>query len=65
MRWVVDRPVATWMITIALFVFGIVSYHRLPINLMPSLSYPTITVRTEAEGYAPFRFCSDSDGWIA
>ncbi|MAA79142.1 MAG: hypothetical protein CL916_07760 [Deltaproteobacteria bacterium] len=53
MRWVVDRPVATWMITIALFVFGIVSYHRLPINLMPSLSYPTITVRTEAEGYAP------------
>ena len=30
-----------------------VSYQRLPLNLMPSLSYPTITVRTEAEGYAP------------
>ena len=53
MRWVVERPVATWMITIALFVFGIVSYQRLPLNLMPNLSYPTITVRTEAEGYAP------------
>jgi HAE1 family hydrophobic/amphiphilic exporter-1 len=53
MKWVVERPVATWMITIALFVFGIVSYQRLPLNLMPDLSYPTITVRTEAEGYAP------------
>ena len=53
MKWVVERPVATWMITIALFVFGIVSYQRLPLNLMPNLSYPTITVRTEAEGYAP------------
>ena len=53
MSWVVNRPVATWMITIALFVFGMVSYQRLPLNLMPDLSYPTITVRTEAAGYAP------------
>lgn len=53
MHWVVNRPVATWMITIAIFVFGIVSYQRLPLNLMPNLSYPTITVKTEAEGYAP------------
>ena len=53
MIWVVRRPVATWMITIALFVFGLVSYQRLPLSLMPDLSYPTITIRTEAEGYAP------------
>jgi len=53
MSWVVNRPVATWMITIALFVFGMVSYQRLPLNLMPDLRYPTITVRTEAAGYAP------------
>ena len=53
MIWVVRRPVATWMITIALIVFGMVSYQRLPLNLMPDLSYPTITIRTEAEGYAP------------
>jgi hydrophobic/amphiphilic exporter-1 (mainly G- bacteria), HAE1 family len=51
--WVVRRPVATWMITIALFVFGMVSYQRLPLSLMPDLSYPTITIRTEADGYAP------------
>ncbi len=53
MIWVVRRPVATWMIAIALLVFGWVSYNRLPLNLMPDLSYPTITVRTSAEGYAP------------
>ena len=53
MIWVVRRPVATWMITIALIVFGLVSYQRLPLNLMPDLSYPTITIRTEADGYAP------------
>ncbi len=53
MIWVVRRPVATWMITIALLVFGLVSYQRLALNLMPDLSYPTVTIRTEAEGYAP------------
>ena len=52
-RMVVERPVATLMIFIAAAVFGIVSYLRLPLNLMPDLSYPTLTVRTEVEGYAP------------
>jgi HAE1 family hydrophobic/amphiphilic exporter-1 len=41
------------MIAIAAAVFGLVSYERLPLNLMPNMAYPTITVRTEAEGYAP------------
>jgi HAE1 family hydrophobic/amphiphilic exporter-1 len=50
---VVRRPVATWMIAIAVAVFGFVSYERLPLNLMPDLSYPSVTVRTEVAGYAP------------
>jgi hydrophobic/amphiphilic exporter-1 (mainly G- bacteria), HAE1 family len=50
---VVRRPVATWMMAIAAAVFGLVSYERLPLNLMPSMAYPTITVRTEVTGYAP------------
>ena len=41
---VVQRPVATWMIAIAAAVFGLVSYERLPLNLMPDLSYPTILI---------------------
>ena len=53
MSWVVHRPVATLMVTIALFVFGMVSYNRLALNLMPDMSYPTVTIRTEAPGFAP------------
>jgi len=41
------------MIAIAAAVFGLVSYERLPLNLMPDMAYPTITVRTEVAGYAP------------
>ncbi len=47
------RPVAILMIVIALVVFGWVSYLRLPLNLMPDISYPTLTVRTEYPGSSP------------
>ncbi len=48
-----SRPVTTVMIFLTIFVFGWRSYQRLPINLMPEISYPTLTVRTEFEGAAP------------
>ena len=51
--WIVDHPVAVWMLTIAVCVFGLVSYAQLPLNLMPDISYPTLTVRTEYAGAAP------------
>lgn len=50
---VVDRPIATLMVFVATAVFGFVSYAQLPLNLMPDLSYPTLTVRTEYPGAAP------------
>lgn len=49
----VRRPVTVIMLAIAAAVFGMVSYRRLPLTLMPDLSYPTITVRTELPGAAP------------
>jgi len=49
----VKRPVAITMIVIAVAVFGLVSYKQLKMNLMPNITYPTITVRTEMEGSAP------------
>ena len=52
-RWVVAHPVAVFMLTIAAMVFGLVSYAQLPLNLMPDISYPTLTVRTEFPGAAP------------
>lgn len=50
---VVTRPVAMTMVFLAACVFGYVSYARLPLELMPDISYPTITVRTAYEGAAP------------
>ncbi len=48
-----SRPVAVLMSFIAAVVFGYFSYARLSVRLMPEMSYPTITVRTEYEGAAP------------
>jgi multidrug efflux pump subunit AcrB len=47
------RPVAILMVVMAVCVFGWVSYQRLTLNLMPEISYPTLTVRTEFPGTAP------------
>ena len=53
LRSFVGRPVTVIMGALAALVFGLVSYGNLPLNLMPDLSYPTITVRAEVEGAAP------------
>ena len=52
-EWTTRRPVAIAMVVAAVAVFGWVSYERLPLNLMPDISYPTLTVRTEYPGTAP------------
>ena len=49
----IRRKVTIAMFTIGIILFGFVSLSRLKINLLPELSYPTLTVRTEFEGAAP------------
>ena len=49
----IKRPVTIAMITVAAVVFGYVAFVRLPINLLPDISYPTLTIRTEYPGSAP------------
>ncbi len=48
-----ERPVAILMVVIGIFVFGMISYQQLPLNLMPEMTYPSLTVRTEYPGTAP------------
>ncbi|MFM7298410.1 MAG: efflux RND transporter permease subunit [Planctomycetota bacterium] len=50
---VTDRPVAVLMIIVAIAVFGFVSFGKLPVDLLPEISYPTLTVRTTYKGAAP------------
>ena len=47
------RRVTIVMFTVAVVLFGMVSLSRLSVNLLPELSYPTVTIRTELTGAAP------------
>jgi HAE1 family hydrophobic/amphiphilic exporter-1 len=47
------RRVTVAMCAIALVVFGCVAFTRLPINLLPNISYPSLTVETRYQGAAP------------
>jgi HAE1 family hydrophobic/amphiphilic exporter-1 len=47
------RRVTVVMCAIALVVFGVVAFNRLPINLLPDISYPSLTVETRFPGAAP------------
>ncbi|MFZ0391576.1 MAG: efflux RND transporter permease subunit, partial [Calditrichia bacterium] len=47
------RPVAITMIVVGIIVFGWLSYRQLSLNLMPDISFPSLTIRTEYPGTAP------------
>ena len=52
-RMTTRRPVAITMVVLAVAVFGYVSYQQLPLNLMPDITYPSLTLRSEFPGAAP------------
>ena len=47
------RRVTVAMFTISFLLFGLIALGNLKVNLLPDLSYPTLTVRTEYTGAAP------------
>jgi len=47
------RRVTIAMCTVTLLLFGLIALGNLKVNLLPDLSYPTLTVRTEYTGAAP------------
>ncbi len=49
----VRRPVFTTMATLIVILLGLVSLSRLPIDLMPDITYPTISIRTWYENAGP------------
>src|SRR6056297_1447226 len=46
----VKRPVATTMAFLAVLLFGIVSWQKLPLDIMPKMELPTLTVITAYPG---------------
>ncbi|MCZ6779027.1 MAG: efflux RND transporter permease subunit [Acidobacteria bacterium] len=52
-RLALRRPVTVAMAALALLIFGVVAFTRLPVNLLPDLTYPSLTVETRFPGAAP------------
>jgi HAE1 family hydrophobic/amphiphilic exporter-1 len=49
----IQRPVMTTLLMVALLVFGVAAYPKLPVNELPSVDFPTITVSASLPGAAP------------
>ncbi len=49
----IRRPVAVAMIVLGILILGFVSLEKIPINLLPDITYPKITLRTEYPHAAP------------
>jgi HAE1 family hydrophobic/amphiphilic exporter-1 len=52
-RIAIERPVTMFMISAVILLLGGISLVRLPVDLMPDVSYPSITVRVSYGGVAP------------
>ena len=59
LEFIVKRPIAVLMIVTAMIIFGLIARSRLTIELMPPISYPTITVRSEYPGADPMQVEQD------
>src|SRR6185503_15272967 len=49
----IERPVTMFMLSGVIMLIGAVSLARLPVDLMPDVSYPSITVRVQYQGVGP------------
>ncbi|MCU1338295.1 MAG: acriflavin resistance protein [Bryobacterales bacterium] len=49
----IHRPVTVSMFILALSLFGYISLDRLSLNLLPDISYPTLTIQTDYQDAAP------------
>ncbi len=47
------RPVSVFIFAVAAVVFGLVAFNKLATDLLPDITYPSITVRTTYAGAAP------------
>jgi HAE1 family hydrophobic/amphiphilic exporter-1 len=52
-RLAIHRPITMFMICAVIILLGAISLTRLPVDLMPDVSYPSITVRVSYAGVGP------------
>ncbi|MEX2154305.1 MAG: efflux RND transporter permease subunit [Gemmatimonadaceae bacterium] len=51
--WAISRPIGTIMLTATLLILGGVFVGRLPVDLLPQITYPTVRVNVSSPGVEP------------
>jgi hydrophobe/amphiphile efflux-1 (HAE1) family protein len=49
----IARPIATWLLAIAILLTGALGYRALPVSALPEVDFPTIQVTTQLPGASP------------
>ncbi|MEO9189216.1 MAG: efflux RND transporter permease subunit [Acetobacteraceae bacterium] len=49
----ISRPIATWLLAIAILLAGALGYRDLPVSALPQVDFPTIEVTTQLPGAGP------------
>jgi hydrophobe/amphiphile efflux-1 (HAE1) family protein len=49
----IERPVLTWMMILALIVFGVLGYNRLGVDQFPNMEFPVLSVTAVLQGASP------------
>ncbi|HSP91292.1 MAG TPA: efflux RND transporter permease subunit, partial [Vicinamibacterales bacterium] len=52
-RTAIDRPITMYMLCAVIVLLGAISLARLPVDLMPDVTFPSITVRVSYGGVGP------------
>jgi HAE1 family hydrophobic/amphiphilic exporter-1 len=52
-RLAIQRPITMFMLSGVIMLLGLLSLMRLPVDLMPDVTYPSITVRVGYAGVGP------------
>ena len=47
------RPIATWLLAVAVLLAGVMGYRALPVSALPQVDFPTIQVTTQLPGANP------------
>src|SRR4030095_12717578 len=49
----IRKPIATSLLMLAIALFGVLSYHALPVSDLPNVDFPTISVSASLPGASP------------
>ncbi|NIO11329.1 MAG: AcrB/AcrD/AcrF family protein, partial [Deltaproteobacteria bacterium] len=47
------RPVTTYMVVLVVLILGVISFLRIPVDLMPEITLPRVTINTSYENVGP------------